>query len=327
MTTITAPRSARNVKPGPYRQLFVPNHSYKLLLAIDNDDNAPPAIRITAALQHRGAEPRVLRALELMTPVPGGNAADTAILYSQAVLGPEFYDAQERITRNAITRVLGTEPPWPVQTLLGDPAATILYEADADGTDLLVMGINRHGLLAQALGENTATRVMSRARMPILGIRPDTEKLPQRVMVATDFGNASWEAAHLAANLVDPGGLVVLVHVGFPSAVIEEGDEGAALVEREGIEHAFLLLADDIKAGKSIRVETLKRTGDPGKELLAAADQINPDLIAMASQRHRLITRILLGSVSRKIVRDGRWSMLIAPPFAGDIHSTVTPTE
>src|SRR5690349_3739682 len=58
------------------RHLFVPGISYKLLLAIDNDDNAPAAIEIAAALAHRGANPTVLRTLELMTPVAGGNAAD-----------------------------------------------------------------------------------------------------------------------------------------------------------------------------------------------------------------------------------------------------------
>ena len=314
MITETVSTATLSAKAGAHRHLFVPNQTYKLLLAIDNDDNAPAAIKITAALQHRGAEPQVLRALELMTPVAGGNAADTVMLYSQAALGAEFYDAQERIIGNTISRVLGTTPPWPVKTLVGDPAATILYEAEMDGADLIVMGIHHHGRLAQALGENTATRVMSKAPMPILGVRPDTAQLPRRVMVATDFGAASWEAARLAANLAEPGGVVVLVHVGYPSPVVVEGDEGVAFVEREGIEHAFLHLSDEIKAGKSIRVETVTRTGDPGKELLAAADLINPDLIAMASQRHSLMSRLVLGSVSQKVVRDGQWSMLIAPP-------------
>lgn len=319
MITETIPTSTipTPAKAGNYRHLFAPNQSYKLLLAIDNDDNAPAAIRITAALQHRGAEPQVIRTLELMAPVAGGNAADTVMVYSQAVLGAEFYEDQERIIRNTISDVLGTAPPWPVKTLVGDPSSTILYDAEMDGAELVVMGIHHHGVFAQALGENTATRVMSRAPMPVLGIRPDTEQLPRRVMVATDFGNASWEAAHLAANIADPGGVVVLVHVALPSPVVEEGDEGAALVEREGIAQAFLRLSDEIKVGKSIRVETVTRTGDAAKELLAAADQINPDLVAAASQRHGLLTRIVLGSVSRTLVRDGRWSTLIAPPAQG----------
>lgn len=133
-------------------------------------------------------------------------------------------------------------------------------------------------------------------------------------MVATDFGDASREAAHLAANLAEPGGRVVVVHVSLPVPVVVEGDEGAALVQREGIEHAFLHLTEEISDGKSIRVETVSRTGDAGAQLMAAASLISPDLIVIASQRHHLITRLMLGSVSRKLVREGCWPMLLTPP-------------
>lgn len=311
-STLTPPTPLVAVKS--YRQLFVPGVSYRLMLAIDNDDNAPAAIRVTAALAHRGAEPSVLRSLELMAPVPGAGVADTTFAYAQAVLGEEFYDDQERIIRNRIADILGKEAPWPVRTVVGDPASTIVYEAEKSDAELLVIGIHHHGALAQALGENTATRVMSKVPMPIFGVRPDSSSLPLRIMVATDFGTASWEAAHIAANLVDPGGLVVLAHVGLPFPVVEEGDEGAALVQREGIGRAFEKLTNEIKVGRSIRVETVTRAGDPGTELLTLAQQINPDMIATASQRHRLITRLMLGSVSRKLVREGNWSMLITPP-------------
>lgn len=310
--TLTPPTAVTGVKS--YRHLFLPGVSYKLLLAIDNDDNAPAAIRVAAALAHRGANPTVLRAIEPMTPLAGGGAADATFAFTQAVLGEEFYDDQARIIRNRIHDILGEDPAWPVRTVIGDPASTILYDAEESGAELLVMGIHRHGAFAQALGENTATRVMSDAPMPILGVRPDTASLPFRILVATDFGKASWETAHIAANLVDPGGVVVLAHIALPSPVVEEGDEGAALVQREGIDRVFERLSSEIKQGKSIRVETVTRNGDPGKELLSLAEKISPDMIATASQRHRLLTRLLLGSVSRKLVRDGKWSMLITPP-------------
>lgn len=300
-----------------YRRLFEPGVSYKLLLAIDNDDNAAAAIRITAALAHRGANPIVLRSLPLMAPVSTGTAADTTLLYTQAALSEEFYDAQEGVIKDKIRNILGRQPAWPVITVVGDPPSTIVSEAEEGAAELLVMGIHHHGSLEQALGENTATRVMSKAAMPVFGVRPDTRQLPRRVLVATDFGNASWEAAHIAANLVDPSGVVILAHVAATSPVIEEGDEGAALVQREGIERAFEKLANEIKTGKSIRVETVTRNGDPGTELLAAAKQINPDIIATARQRHSFVSRLILGSVSRKLVRDGNWSMLITPPARG----------
>jgi nucleotide-binding universal stress UspA family protein len=283
------------------------------MLAIDNDDNARAGILLTDGLAARGAIPSVIRTVEVMSPTVG--SPDSMVFYANAVLGEDFFESQQQIIVSTIESMLGSDRKWPVKTAVGEPATTIVSEAEAYGADLLVMGVHHHGLFEQALGENTATRVMSRAAIPVLGVRAETTTLPRRIMVATDFGNASVEAAHLAANLADPDGVVVLVHVAFPVPVIEEGDEGAALVQREGIGQAFANLSAAISEGKKIRVETVTRTGDPSTQLLAAAEEIAPDMIAIASQRHHLFTRLMLGSVSRKLVRDGHWSIIVSPPL------------
>lgn len=297
---------------GRFRHLFVPNVAYKLFLAIDDDDNAPAAVRVTDALARRGALPTVLRTMELMPAVAG--TGDSMIVYTESVLGEEFYRDQEDVIVSTIRKVLGADRPWPVRAVVGEVASTILSEAQSGDAEVLVIGIHHHGKFAQALGENTATRVMSHAGIPVVGVRPDTQKLPRRIMVATDFGDASVEAAHLAANLVSPDGTVILVHATLPTLIVVEGDEGAALVQREGIEQAFLKLSAEISKDRAIHVETVTRTGDAATELLAAAEQIAPDMIATASQRHSFLDRLILGSVSRKVVRDGHWSMLVTPP-------------
>ena len=51
-----------------FRSLFLLNEPFNLLLAIQNDDNAPAAIRLTEALTARGAVPNVVSAVELMMP-------------------------------------------------------------------------------------------------------------------------------------------------------------------------------------------------------------------------------------------------------------------
>jgi len=316
MATQTADTPGAESRTSPaargFRHLFRPATSFKLLLAIENDDNAPAAIRVTDALTARGAVPSVIRAAEVMSPVPG--TPDSMVFFAEAVLGEDFHEGEVRSLRALISTTTGRAQPWPVKSVTGDPALCITEEAEAQDSELLVMGIHQHGAFEQAIGENTATRVMGRVAIPVLGVRPALSGLPRRIMVATDFGNASREAAHLAANLADPGGCVILVHASLPTPIVEEGDEGAALVQREGIEHAFLQLAAEISEGKSIRVETVSRTGDAGAQLMAAAALTSPDLIAIASQRHHLITRLILGSVTRKLVREGSWPILITPP-------------
>jgi nucleotide-binding universal stress UspA family protein len=316
MTTQTAETPAAELKPSQvvrgFRHLFRPGASFNLLLAIENDDNARAAIRLTDALTVRGAVPSVIHATELMTPVTG--TPDSMMFFAEAVLDEEFHEGLACSLRALISSTTGRDQPWPVYSVTGEPSFCIAQEAKARNCGLLVMGIHHHGAFEQAIGENTATRVMANATIPVLGVRPALSGLPRRIMVATDFGDASREAAHLAANLADPGGRVVLVHASLPTPLVEEGDEGAALIQREGIEHTFLHLTDEISEGKSIQVETVSRIGDAGAQLMAAAALISPDLITIASQRHHLLTRLILGSVTRKFVREGSWSMLITPP-------------
>ena len=284
---------------------------FNLLLAIENDDNAPAAIRLTDALTTRGAVPNVVSAVELMMPTAG--TPDSMMFYAEAALGEDFHEQRRRALLALIAATTGKNLDWPIKSVVGTPARAIVDEVEAQNAELVVMGIHQHDAFWQALGENTATRVMARAAIPFLGVRPALSGLPRRIMVATDFGDASVEAAHLAANLADPGGRVILVHASLPAPIVEEGDEGAALIQREGIEHAFLHLSAEISQGKSIQVETVSRSGDAGTQLLGAATQIAPDLIAIATQRHHLITRLILGSVTRKLVREGSWPMLVTP--------------
>jgi len=319
MTTHTAeaPAAGKSTSPAQrgFRHLFRPGTSFNLLLAIENDDNAAAAIRLTDALTARGAVPSVIRATEVMVPVAG--TPDSMLFYAEAVLGEDFHEGQVHSLRALIEGTLGRARPWPIRSVTGDPALCITEEAEAQNSELLVMGIHQHGAFEQAIGENTASRVMGRSVAPVLGVRPALSGLPRRIMVPTDFGNASREAAHLAANLADPGGCVILVHSSLPSPIVDEGDEGLALIQREGIEHAFLHLTSEISEGKAIRVETVTRTGDAGAEIMAAAALASPDIIAIASQRHHLITRLILGSVTRMLVREGSWPMLITPPARG----------
>jgi nucleotide-binding universal stress UspA family protein len=300
-----------DASPGEFRELFRPGRSFPLLLAIESDDNAPAAIRVAEALVAKGALPRVITATELL---PASGSPEAMLILAETALGDDFHSGRRSRLQTVIARTVGRPPNWPIKSVVGDAAQSILREAEGTPTRLIVMGVHRHGKLGQVMGENTASRVMSKAAIPVLGVLPTLSGIPKKIMVATDFGRASREAAHIAANLADPGGVVVLVNASIPSAIVEEGDEGAVLVAREGIEHAFIHLADEISEGKSIRIETVARTGDAATELIAAAEAISPDVIAMASQRHRLVTRLLLGSVTRTITRNGRWPVLITPP-------------
>lgn len=297
----------------PFERLLARGYRYPLLLAIRDDDNAAAAIRMAAMLAGRGAEPIVLEAQELMVPLAG--SPNAMIAFADQILGEDEQRKRVSGLRDLVAKNSGRIQNWPAFSVSGEASRCIVEEAAARNAELIVLGIHQHGFVESVLRENTATRVMGMSAVPVLGVRPTVNRTPRRMMVAVDFGRASAQAAHLAANLADGGGTVVLVHVTMPYPVVDEGDEGAALVHREGVSAAFEMLSAEISAGKRIRVERVLRTGDAATHLLSVATAMSPDLIAIASQRHHLLTRVMMGGTSRRLVRAGRWPVLVTPPL------------
>lgn len=303
-----APRSARS-----FRKVFLRDAHYPMLLAIRDDDIAVSAIGFTSALARRGANPSVVEVSQPMAPV---GASPNAMLYlSSIVLGGDEYRAERRTQlRTMIASASGRDQGWQINSMFGNPANCIIDEAERTNAQLIVLGNHQHGAMEQALGENTVTRVISKSPVPVIGLTRSLSALPKRIMVAVDFGCASEEAAHLAANLADPGGTVVLVHVQLPYPIVDHGDEGAALVQREGVHAAFERLSAEISVGRKIRIEKIAKSGDPSTALLTVARAVAPDLIAIARQRHHFLTKLMLGSTSRRLLRTARWPMLVTPP-------------
>jgi nucleotide-binding universal stress UspA family protein len=60
------------------------------------------------------------------------------------------------------------------------------------------------------------------------------------------------------------------------------------------------------------KVSPLATNGSPAWEILTAADEFDPDLIIVGSQGHSLVGRLLLGSVSQKVMTEAHCSVRIA---------------
>src|SRR6185312_10782818 len=69
-----------------------------------------------------------------------------------------------------------------------------------------------------------------------------------------------------------------------------------------------------IPAGMIVQKVLLQ--GDPATELLAFATSVNADLIATGSHGHGFVARMLIGSVTTRIVRCSTCSVLTVPHAA-----------
>jgi nucleotide-binding universal stress UspA family protein len=240
---------------------------------------------------------------------------DLALAMGDATVGTHIHEEQAEALRAEMTQAIGESVEWPVRVRLGTPAASIVKEAQRVDAVLIIMGLRRHGRLDRAVHDETTLNVIRRASCPVLGVTEETRGLPTRVLVAMDFSEASVIATRTAQSIAGENPRLVLAYVARPSALSLE--EGECVIHELGVDAAFARVEKDLrKDGHSfdhiVLHQAIERT--TAESLLEYADEARCDLISAGSVRRGRLDRWRMGSVSRDLVRDGRRSVLVAPP-------------
>ena len=136
--------------------------------------------------------------------------------------------------------------------------------------------------------------------------------LPRKtVLVPVDFSDDSLAALGLAAELTeDPSGLNV-IHVlpvlepAEPGVIWHTIDDVSRSQQAEGA--LGNVLAD--KGYGSVKISV--RFGDPGHEIARYAEEISADLVVIPSHGRSVFARILLGSVTERVVRLAHCPVLV----------------
>lgn len=286
-----------------------------VLLATDGSDGSAGALHVALALEaEHGAVIHVVHVVDTRSaPIPP--PLDVLLAMGDAASGPTIHDDQVRALRATLSRAAGRAIDWPVQFLIGNPAKTIVHEAQRLGAALIVVGLRRHGAIDRAINDETAHRVMQHAECPVLGIVAETTALPTRILVALDFSKTSLLAAHASRAVAGAHAHLSLVYVAPPSD--EVSDNGESLLHALGVEAAFTTTLADL-AGDHVHLDHVVLHREHPRALaeviLDHAEDLRSELIAAGSARHGRVEGWLLGSVSTTIVHDGRRSVLIVPP-------------
>lgn len=254
----------------------------------------------------------VLEVIGVCEPVPGV-AAGMDVLPVPAELDEARRATMLDDLRRAVSISAAGDPSWPIAVLTGSPARVLAGEAERRGASLIVMGIGRHNPLDRLFGTETTLATLRESRVPVLAVGPEFPAVPSRAVVGLDFSVASIQAARLALHLLAPGGHLTLVHVRprfeHPSADWQAWD----------VEYGRTLppLFDQVRAQlhvpDGIRVDTVAVRGDPAPALLAFAQQANADLVAVGTQRHSPLERLVVGSVATRVLRTARVGVLAVP--------------
>jgi universal stress protein E len=298
--SVAAPSGVARAEPG----------RAPLLVATDATTASDSALRMAAAIAARSGQRVMVVSVRLLTPMTSPEM--------QMAMPPRFDEDQRGALCGQVAEQLervGITDRWPVEILLGDPAAQIVQLAGAIDAALVIMGLGQHELFDRLLGDETVLRVLRLGTVPVLAVAPGSDELPHRILAATDFTPSSVRAAMLATRIAGDDATFTLAHV-----LGEDADPAfksmAAPGRSGGLGRAFDLAIDRMGADAS-RIQRCVLAGDPAKALLEMAATTQPDLLVSGSHGHGFLTRLMLGSVSQRLIRSAQCSVLVAPPAAG----------
>lgn len=202
-----------------------------------------------------------------------------------------------------------------IDVLRGDPAAVVTRLAHESGATMIVAGLGRHRVTDRVFGDETALRLIRMSDVPVLAAASGVSSAPRRIVVAVDFSETSLRAARMALEVAAGGATIYLAHVApRDSSLYDWKGWGASYKDDAG--EALQKTRDQLRVPREVTVQKVLLQGDPATELLAFAASVNADLIATGSHGHGFVARLLIGSVTTRIVRCSTCSVLTVPHAA-----------
>jgi|YNPBryunderm2012_1023409.scaffolds.fasta_scaffold09052_1 nucleotide-binding universal stress UspA family protein len=216
-----------------------------------------------------------------------------------------------------------------MMTLLETPVAESLCQhAELIGASLVVMSTHGRGGLARAWLGSVADRVIRQSTVPVLLLHPedgapDLEREPKlhHILVPLDgsllseqiLPHAIWlgrlvGARYTLLRVIEPVVRGFMVN-GVEPVVDVEAQELAWQQASEDVERIAARLR-----GEGLTVVPEVRVGRPVAEILECAAEREADLIAMSTHGHGGLTRLILGSVTDKVLRSASVPVLVFRP-------------
>ena len=278
----------------------------RLLLAVHGGTSADGAVHVARLLRARtGASIEAVAVLEPLpifdygygpVYIPDPNTEDALADQLQA-------QAEKQLARCGLAGVA-------LSVLRGHRTATIVDLAKARSADLIVVGAGPHHFADRALGGETALQLAQHASTPVLAVPAGMRTLPRRALVAIDFSPSSAAAARLATSLLTEGDTLELAHVAAAAQIGAVVLGPARMGEAENRMEQF---AAELNVPTGIQLTTRVFGGEPTRTLLDVATQTHAEIIALGSHGYGLWQRVLLGTVSSRVLRLASCAVLIYP--------------
>jgi nucleotide-binding universal stress UspA family protein len=215
----------------------------------------------------------------------------------------------EEIVSEAASRAAKRDVDTFTEVRQGEPDNAVVGYADTHDIDLVVMPTHgRRGLKRFLLG-STTERVVRRAEVPVLTIKPDDEvpEYPYRnVLVPTDGSDCANQALSVGIDVANAEGapLHLLSVISIESLGLDVRSEMqlTALEERaSGVVEDASDIADD--SGVDSVSTAVEQGGSVHRTILSYVDDHDIDLIVAGTHGRTGLNRYVLGSVTEYLIR------------------------
>jgi nucleotide-binding universal stress UspA family protein len=304
-----------------------PRHSGLLLVPLDGSSLAEQALPVAATIAYRGALRLHLVTVFQKIPAFLAALAGSESLPVDAELEQERRDrftAYLNSTAEALGTTHGVKATWAL--LEGDPPATLADHARGKQASLIVMTTHGHGGLRRFWLGSMADRMLRRASVPVLLLRPGKEPPPtefRHVLVAVDGsieGEGVLEPAVQLGSLCQSCQFSLVQVVEPPIPLITRMALSPARMRshwrdlQEKAARSYLERLAAALRGRGLQVSThMVSARGVGEQIASCARQLHADLVAVGTHGASGVERMLLGSVADKVIRGASRTVLVVP--------------
>ena len=315
----------------------------RILVPLDGSTRAERAIPVAARLAHTsGGSVILVRVVSKSSGLWPSASPQTTL--AQQVIAADRAEAEQYLSAVSTSLELEGVPTESV-VRFGPTVSTLLAVADSSQADLIVLCSHSYTGITRRIMGSVAEKLAREASVPVLVLRedgpvpgethPDATR-PLRALVPLDgsaHAKAALEpAAYLIAALAGSApGVLHLVRVVQP--VIAGSEEGGLLTESEKAKRYLSVTADHIREGfvapavaklklavtwsvaiDTYVAETLIREAE--NRATAAGDAMlgDCDVIALATHGRDGLQRLVMGSVTERILLGTKLPLLIVLP-------------
>lgn len=203
-----------------------------------------------------------------------------------------------------------------------DAGDAILDYAELKAADFIVVGTHaRRGIKRLLLG-SVAGKVVRNAKVPVLVVGPDqapAESGFRHLLVATDYSeSAAMAARHAYQFACRSASQVTLLHV-IDERQLPSYFRDLMLGSARGRARAAMdKLIEGFEGGPSLDKKI--QLGLPADVIAECAEDIDADLIVMASSGMNALERVVLGSTAAQLLREAPCPVLVYPHVVSDVQ-------